>query len=183
MKERTAYILATLGGLGWFLVVVLIFNPPDWLATSAVRSDSTRVHPSHEPATIEGPPIIKLRDMDSVGLDVQTLARIEPHFHVLNAALVTLVELHRAYDTASFKELRERIQQESRFFHQTADLHEERIEGMLSDLDRERFHRYLRDREFAAGLPEDSASHTHVGRGHSTTLPGVVPRRPDQRTQ
>ncbi|MGH7449079.1 MAG: hypothetical protein ACRELT_16015 [Longimicrobiales bacterium] len=161
--------IAAAGMLGWALLVIFMFDPPDWLTSEPPRQT---VHPVYEPATIEGPPVIVLRHLRERGFDGVTLEQIEPHFHVLNAALVTIVELKEKYEAATFDVLRSRLRGEAVYFHTTADKHEEQIERLLPEDLSERFHAYIREREAAAGLHQDTVWHRHDNPMHQGVSPG-----------
>ena len=174
MNNRTALLVALLGMVGWAIAVWLLFGD---------SSDKLRLGSSYHPqpanetadhTTAEGPPLIRLVDLPALGFDDATIQRIEPHFHVLNAALVTLVELHEQYDTATTADIRRHLQSEAVSFHMTADRHEESIEGALPARLVAPFHDYMRRRERAAGLPEDAEWHLHRRPGHGSSFRGIV---------
>lgn len=160
--------LAAAGVLGWALLVVFMFSPPDFSKREPPPSTD---HTVHEPATREGPPVIILRHLRERGFDAATLDQIEPHFHVLNAALVTIVELKDAYEAATFGEVRDLLRGEAVYFHTTADRHEEQIERLLPIDLRERFHEYVREREAAAGIHSDTIWHQHADPLHRDVSP------------
>ena len=162
------------GILGWALLVIFMFDPPDWLTREPQQQPA---HPSYEPATIEGPPVIVLRHLRERGFDAATLEQIEPHFHVLNAALVTIVDLKESYEAATYELARNRFRREAVYFHTTADRHEEQIERLLPDNLRERFHAFVREREAAAGLHQDTVWHRHDNPEHQGVSPGFVTPR------
>ena len=167
--------VAAAGILGWALLVIFMFDPPGWLTREPQRQT---VHPAYEPATIEGPPVIVLRHLRDRGFDAATLEQIEPHFHVLNAALVTIVEVKEKYEDATFDALRNRLRGEAVYFHSTADMHEEQIERLLPEDLSERFHAYVREREAAAGLHQDTVWHRHDNPMHQGMSPGFDTPRP-----
>ena len=173
ITDRTVFLLAGAAALGWALVVVLMVSPPDWLT---LEPPAAPVHQRYEPATIEGPPVILLRHLATRGFDAGTLELIEPHFHVLNAALVTIVELKEAYETTLEERAQERIRGEAVYFHATADMHEEQIERLLPIPLRDRFHAYVREREAGAGLHDDARWHQHGDPGHRGISPGFDTR-------
>ena len=161
--------------LGWALLVTFMFSPPGWVTRTP---EPLSTHAPYEPATREGPPVIVLRHLESRGFDSDTLDMIEPHFHVLNAALVTIVELNADYDAVDNAPQRDRLRNDAVHFHTTADRHEEQIERLLSDELRERFHEYVREREAAAGLHQDTVWHRHDDPAHRGVSPGFeTPRR------
>jgi hypothetical protein len=162
-------LLAAAGMFGWALLVIVLFSPPEWLDRTP---EPTRTHAPYEPATREGPPVIVLRHLESRGFDSATLDLIEPHFHVLNAALVTIVELKAEYDATDFAPQRSRLVADAVHFHNTADRHEEQIERLLGDELRARFHGYVREREAAAGLHQDTVWHRHEDPAHRGVSPG-----------
>ena len=165
--------LAAAGILGWALLVIFMFDPPDWLTREWQPQE---VHPAYEPATLEGPPVIVLRQLRERGFDTATLEQIEPHFHVLNAALVTIVELKEKYEATTLDALRNRLRGEAVYFHTTADTHEEQIERLLPENLSERFHAYVREREAAAGLHQDTVWHRHDNPAHQGVSPGFDTR-------
>jgi hypothetical protein len=116
--------------------------------------------------------VITLQQLAAQGFDAAALEEVEPHVHVLNAALVTIVELKNAYDGATYEPSRQRLRSEAVHFHTTADMHEEQIERILPDELRERFHTYVREREAAVGLHEDTAWHAHDDPAHRGVSPG-----------
>jgi alkylhydroperoxidase family enzyme len=162
-------LIAATGMLGWALLVMIMFSPPGWLNRTPER---TTTHAPYEPATREGPPVIVLRHLESRGFDSTALDLIEPHFHVLNAALVTIVELKAEYDAADLNSRRTRLRIDAVHFHTTADRHEEQIERLLGDELRARFHGYVREREAAAGLHQDTVWHRHEDPAHRGVSPG-----------
>ncbi len=155
--------------LGWALLITFMFSPPDWLNRTP---EPVTTHLPYEPATREGPPVIVLRDLARRGFDSAALDMIEPHFHVLNAALVTIVELKAEYDAVDNSLQRDRLRVDAVHFHTTADRHEEQIERLLSDELRQRFHEYVREREAAAGLHQDTVWHRHDDPAHRGVSPG-----------
>lgn len=161
--------LATSAVLGWALLIIFMFSPPEWLSQ---ESEPLTTHPWYEPETREGPPVILLRDLEGRGFDKSTLALVEPHFHVLNAALVTIVELKSEYDASGFAPQRTRLRTDAVHFHTTADRHEEQIERLLNEKHRARFHEYVREREAAAGLHQDTLWHRHDDPAHRGVSPG-----------
>ena len=173
MRDRTAILIVLAGLAGWVVAVWILFAGE---SRSSFSSDS-HVQPFHqtaEHATAEGPPVIRLADLPPLGFENASVQRIEPHFDVLNAALVTLVELHEQYDTASTASIRQHLQSEAIAFHITADRHEESIEAVLPPALVSPFHNYMRTRERAAGLPEDAEWHLHRGPGHGSSFRGIV---------
>ena len=160
--------IAAAGVLGWALLVVFMFSPPDW---SRREPPASTDHPVYEPATREGPPVIILRHLRERGFDAGTLDQIEPHFHVLNAALVTIVELKDAYEAATLGAVRDLLRGEAVYFHTTADRHEEQIERLLPADLRELFHAYVREREAAAGIHSDTVWHRHEDPVHRDLSP------------
>jgi hypothetical protein len=175
MKEGRVFILALAAAIGWGIVVVLMISPPDWLTPDAPPGPP---HPPYEPATIQGPPVITMRDLAAGGFDATALESIEPHVHVLNAALVTIVELKEAYESTTHQQTRQRVRGEAVYFHTTADMHEEQIERILPEELRERFHAFVREREAAAGLHQDTTWHQHDDPAHRGVSPGFeTPQR------
>ena len=155
--------------LGWVLLITFMFSPPTWLSRTPAPLTP---HAPYEPATREGPPVIVLRHLESRGFDSTTREIIEPHFHVLNAALVTIVELKADYDAADNSLQRNRLRDDAVHFHTTADRHEEQIERLLDDGLRARFHDYVREREAAVGLHQDTVWHRHDDPAHRGVSPG-----------
>lgn len=166
---RTLIIIAIVGALGWGLLVVLVFTAP-W--QSQAGANNMVQHASYEPATIEGPPVLLLRHLRERGFDEAALDAIEPHLHVLNAALVTIVELKQRFEEATVDPLRQRLRSEAVHFHTTADLHEEQIERLLPDSLSGSFHTYIRERESAVGLHSDTMWHRHADPAHRGVSPG-----------
>lgn len=155
--------------------MILMFSPPEWLSR---EPEHLTTHPQYDPPIREGPAVIEIRHLESRGFDSATLDLIEPHLHVLNAALVTIVELKTEYDTARSVPQRERLRVAAVHFHTTADRHEEQIERLLNEELRARFHEYVREREAAAGLHQDSVWHRHDEPAHRGVSPGFeTPRR------
>ena len=171
MKNRVT-ILATLALLGWSLGVALLFREygqSDSGAAPLSGMHEEPVEPEHDHATDEGPPVIKLADL--VDFDSATVSRIEPHFHVLNAALVTLVELHQRFLSTPDPDRRRYASISSVTFHQTADKHEQMIEALLTPELRARFHQYMLQREAEVGLHPDPAWHVHGSRDSKDPVP------------
>jgi hypothetical protein len=155
--------------LGWALLIIFMFSPPEWLSRAP---EPVTNHPRYEPATREGPPIVLLRHLESRGFESATLALVEPHLYVLNAALVTIVALKAEYDAVTVGPQRTRLRVDAVHFHNTADRHEEQIERLLNDELRARFHEYVREREAAAGLHQDTVWHQHDDPAHRGVSPG-----------
>jgi len=168
VRDRTVFWVAAFGLLGWAVAVVMVFASSEW---SELKSNGPW-HSRHEPATMEGPPVIILRHLSDRGFDPASIRAIEPHFHVLNAALVTIVELKQAYEMSSSESDRDRRLGEAVHFHTTADRHEELIENLLTPQLRERFHGYVREREAEAGLHADTPWHKHEDPAHRGISPG-----------
>jgi hypothetical protein len=76
---------------------------------------------------------LKLKDLSGMRLEYSEVPPVESHVEVLNAALVSLVELHNEYDASSNPAVRHSIQRKSILFHKTAEEHEEQIERMLKE--------------------------------------------------
>lgn len=165
---RTVLGLSVFAVVGWSLLVVVLFR--DW---GRPREPDLRQVMTHhgETATQEGPPVIRLRDLDSLQFEPRVIQDIEPHFHVLNAALVTLVELHLDHDSELEPQRKQAIEQSASSFHVTADLHEELIEARLPPQLVAAFHAYMRAKETAAGLPNDERWHRHDSGTHRTERP------------
>src|SRR5690606_27817751 len=66
-------------------------------------------------------PVIQIEDLGALGFDTTTIYELEPHFAVLNDALVTLAELKRSYDAAPADSTRARLNAYAVSFHITAD--------------------------------------------------------------
>jgi hypothetical protein len=159
MRTRSLLVLSTVALLGWAGLVWKLFEEYDRPHDDGARLEQYE-EAQHEHATEEGPPVIKLAELPAVGFDSAMLARIEPHFHVLNAALVTLVELNERFEHSKSSE-NEVFLASAVTFHQTAQRHERMIEAILDDRLRTAFHKYLLSREAAAGLQPDPAQHVH----------------------
>ncbi len=178
--RRTLLWISVLGIVGWALFVIVMFR--DWSQGPSGSLDRDRVH-EREQATEEGPPVIKLGDLAALGFSESLVRHIEPYFHVLNAALVTLVELHAQFDAESTAEGKRTIEGRAGVFHVTADMHEQRIESALPDPLKAEFHAYMRRKETAAGLPNEERWHLHEQDPKSRRLPklehgdSVHPRR------
>jgi hypothetical protein len=99
---------------------------------------------------------------------------VQTHVQVLNAALVSLVELHQEYDATTVPSARDSIQRKAMLFHKTADEHEEEIERTLTEGRRDGFHQLMRERERLAGLPDDARWHSHRVRGHRDSLSATM---------
>ena len=158
--------------LGWGLLITVMFSPPEWLN----NDPPAREHAPYEPATLEGPPVITLRALRARGFDETQLEAIEPHFHVLNAALVTIVELMRAYNANSDAAVRLNLRQQAVYFHNTADMHEEQIERLLPLELQQQFHTYIREGEAKAGLHTDTIWHRHDDPAHKGRSSGFETR-------
>lgn len=170
MRTRLAVILAAAAIIGWAVAIYAVFASYSRDRSSSGWSHGVEQEAPHEHATEEGPPVIKLSDLPSIGFDSATIARIEPNFHVLNAALVTLVELHEKYKSAADPAARN-AQASSVIFHQTADRHEQKIESLLAEDLRTGFHAYMLRKEAEVGLHPDSAWHVHGSPESRNPLP------------
>ena len=159
MKDGQKIALLVAAVAGWGVAVVLAIAPPQLGTFGAGRP--TASHDIHHGDETPAVPIIELKDLVNVGIRPGVIRMIEPHFYVLNAALVKLVGAHAEYDSATSPSARTAIAQKATTFHATAHRHEEQIEQVLTPGERVRFHTYIRDREIGAGLPRDSAWHVH----------------------
>jgi hypothetical protein len=110
-------------------------------------------------ATSEGPPVIVLNELQKRGLDEASAELIEPHFHVLNAALVTMVELQEKYDAAD-SIARRQYNATAIPFHITADLHQRVIIGLLPMPQETIFDHYVQERKRVVGLHDWHVDHT-----------------------
>ena len=125
-------------------------------------------------ATVEGPPVIVLSELEKRGLDEKIAEVIEPHFHVLNAALVTLVELQEKYDAATPKQQRG-LNARAVPFHITADRHQREIIGLLPMPQESIFDNYVQERKKISGLRDWHTQHTEENPPAGLTPP--KPRR------
>ena len=109
-------------------------------------------------ATHEGPPVIVLSELEKRGLDSESAELIEPHFHVLNAALVTLVELQAKYDSAAPGQQLD-LNARAFPFHTTADRHQREIMIILPMPQESIFDNYVQERKRVAGLRDWHSQH------------------------
>lgn len=181
MKTRSLLILSAVALLGWAGLVWKLFEGYDRPHDDTPSLEQFE-EPRHEHATNEGPPVIKLAELPSLGFDSLTIARIEPHFHVLNAALVTLVELQDRFKTSKSSE-NDVFVASALTFHQTAERHERMIEALLTDRLRSEFLRYVLRREAGAGLQPDPRRHDHASAEERTPPRSTPTPRPDARTR
>lgn len=146
--------------LGLAVIVVLLVYAS---RTNQNRTSIDVAHPSEYEvrmeATKEGPPVIVLAELEKRGLDSTTAEVIEPHFHVLNAALVTLVELQEDYDAATLKQQRA-LNAQAVPFHLTADRHQREILALLPMPQETIFDNYVEERKLISGLRDWHTQHT-----------------------
>lgn len=124
------------------------------------------------------PPAILLDDLVPLGFDTTTLYAIEPHFHLLNGALITLAELKMSYDSSTDANHRASLNAYAVPFHLTADTHQRAILNRLRPPLDSVFDRYVENRKRAVGIVDWHVNHRADPR--ATELPGLVPspRRP-----
>jgi hypothetical protein len=118
-------------------------------------------------AASDGPPVIVMNELQKRGLDEESAELVEPHFHVLNAALVTMVELLDKYNAADSAG---RLQYNANAipFHITADLHQRAIIALLPMPQETIFDNYVQERKRIAGLRDWHIDHTRP------TSPGAL---------
>jgi predicted lipoprotein len=104
--------------------------------------------------------------------DPKTAARLTPQVAALNAALVRLVDLHRAHDSAQTVDSKHQIDAQAYAIHLEADTYEDDIHRVLTEDQHRRFHEYLEERAAAVGLPLDD-SHGAPGVGRMGSIPSV----------
>ena len=126
-------------------------------------------------ATNEGPPLIVLSELQKRGLDSARAAMIEPHFHVLNAALVTLLELQAEYDSTTPPKQRA-LNARAIPFHVTADRHQREIINLLPMPQESIFDNYVQERKQLAGLRDPHTQHRE-----ENPLTGLGTMRPPPR--
>ena len=119
------------------------------------------------------PPVIELEEViRRTQVDAATAAQLTPRVAALNAALVRLVDLHRAHDSAQVLDAKRRIDAQAYTIHLEADTYENDIHGILTEDQHRRFHEYLEERAAAVGLPLDD-SHGAPGMGTMGGLQSV----------
>ena len=127
-------------------------------------------------ATAEGPPVIVLSELQQRGLDSASAELIEPHFHVLNAALVTLLELQAEYDSTTPPKQRA-LNARAIPFHVTADRHQREIINLLPMPQESIFDNYVEARKRLVGLRDPHTQHRE-----ENPLTGIgATRTPQQR--
>lgn len=179
MKDRTKILLSAFSLLGWGVAATFLISGTGPRLNLFNRDGDRGAVSLSRPGRAaidqpEGPPVLELKDLAGLGLAFSDVRAVESHVEVLNAALVSLVELHSEYDASTNAAARDSIQRKSILFHKTADEHEEQIERILRDDQREGFHNLVRERERIAGLPDDAAWHAHQVRGHKKGLGGTM---------
>jgi hypothetical protein len=179
MKDRTKILLSAFSLLGWGLAATFMVSGGGPRLKLFERDGGNREVSLSRTGRVavdqpEGPPVLELKDLSGLGLAYSDVRAVESHVEVLNAALVSLVELHNEYDASTNVAVRDSIQRKSTLFHKTADEHEEQIERMLKEEQRDGFHNLVRERERFAGLPDDAAWHAHQVRGHKKGLGGTM---------
>lgn len=120
-------------------------------------------------------PVIRIEDLGPLGLDTTTIYELEPHFSVLNDALVTLAELKRSYDAAATDSMRTRLNAYAVSFHITADFHQRAMLLIVPAPRDSVLDRYIEDRKREAGLADWHIDHREDVR--TGELPGLVPSR------
>lgn len=119
------------------------------------------------------PPVIELEEViRRTQIDSATAAQLTPRVAALNAALVRLVDLHRAHDSAQVVDAKHQIDAQAYAIHLEADTYENDIHGILTEDQHRRFHEYLEERAAAVGLPLDD-SHGAPGVGTMGGIPSV----------
>ena len=154
-----------------------------WLiafGSSSCSREEQRPRPDHIDAhqiieTKDLTPVIRIEDLGPLGFDTTTIYELEPHFAVVNNALVTLAELKRSYDAAPSDSVRARLNAYAVSFHITADNHQRSMLLMLPTPRDSVLDRYIEDRKREAGLADWHIDHrVDVRTGE---LPGLVPSR------
>lgn len=119
------------------------------------------------------PPVIDFEEViRRTQADSTTAERLVPRIAALNAALVRLLDLHRAHDSAQALDAKHRIDQQAYAIHLEADTHENEIHAILTERQHRRFHEYLLERAAEVGLPLDD-SHGAAGVGTMGNMQGV----------
>jgi hypothetical protein len=140
----------------------------------AATADSANADPpSAILQTSDLPPVIRLDDLVPLGFDTTTLYLIEPSFHLLNGALVTLAELKSSYDRSTDAAERTRLNRYAVPFHITADTHQRAILTQLAPPSDSVFDRYVESRKRAVGLTDWHVDHRR--QRPATELPGLAP--------
>jgi hypothetical protein len=139
----------------------------------ATNADSTARVQSEIVQTSDLPPVIRLDDLVPLGFDTTTLYLIEPSFHLLNGALVTLAELKQSYDRTTDNTERTRLNRYAVPFHITADTHQRAILMQLAPPTDSVFDRYVEGRKRAVGLTDWHVDHRR--QRPATELPGLAP--------
>ena len=178
MKDSTRIALSAFALIGWAVAAVLMITGGPNLNPFNRRGDPDPVSLPRTPRVAveqpEGPPVLQLQNLIGLNLSMKEVRAVESHIEVLNAALVSLVELHNEFDASKDSAVRDSIQRKSTLFHKTADEHEEQIERLLTEEQRDRFHNIVRERERFAGLPDDATWHAHQVRSHKKGLGGTM---------
>ena len=131
------------------------------------------------PETKDLPPVIVVADLIPLGFDSATLYQIEPHFALLNTALVALADLKRSYDVSSDETERNRLNAYAVPFHLTADNQQRVILRSLQPPLDSAFDKYVETRKRAVGLQDWHADHREMD--NPRELPGLRPPRPPVR--
>ena len=139
----------------------------------AADADSSAAVRSEILKTSDLPPVIRLEDLVPLGFDTTTLYLIEPSFHLLNGALVTLAELKQSYDRSTDEGERTRLDRYAVPFHITADTHQRAILTQLTPPRDTVFDRYVEARKRAVGLMDWHVDHRRLR--PATELPGLTP--------
>ena len=150
------------------------------LGASSCSREERPLRPDHIDAheiieTKDLTPVIRIEDLGPLGFDTTTIYELEPHFSVLNDALVTLAELKRSYDVAPSDSLRARLNAYAVSFHISADIHQRSMLLMLPAPRASVLDRYIEDRKRQAGLADWHIDHRQDAR--TGELPGLVPSR------
>lgn len=155
-----------------FLFAVLL------VACQKKEEEPPNIHPAHQIVeTDDLPPVIKLEDLVPMGFDTTTIYAIEPHFALLNDALVVLAELKSSFDSTSDGAQRGRLNSYAIPFHLTGDRHQRMILDLLSPPLDSLFDSYVERRKQEVGLADWHVDHRQEG--PATELPGLT--RPEGR--
>lgn len=125
------------------------------------------------------PPVIDPEEViRRKGASLEVAAQRTPRVRAPNAALVRLVELHRAHDSARLVDAEHAIDQRAYAIHLEADTYENEIHVLLTEAQHRSFHAYLKERGAAVGLPIDrSHGAPRVG---TLGSPGTVGHAPGE---
>jgi hypothetical protein len=161
----------------WICVLITVVLPAcDREAPAPAANADSAGTPTEIIQTSDLPPVIRLEDLVPLGFDTTTLYLIEPSFHLLNGALVTLAELKQSYDRSTDSAERTRLNRYAVPFHITADTHQRAILTQLTPPTDSVFDRYVEGRKRAVGLTDWHVDHRRPR--PATELPGLDPGVP-----